>query len=172
MTTPATATARVAADFTEPGSTAGPDFETDDSPATTPKATPRVLYFYCAENRVEDDPDGGLVLFQPVRGQHPEQLEQLQDFRLALVFKQDAPMREYPVTREEKQRMFYELTLRPVTEAELPPDPRAPRPPSAFDILAQARDAAAREGRTELAAALDRQLADGVAASPSPSVSA
>lgn len=133
---------------------------------TSATTAPRVLFFRCAENRVEDDHDGGLVLFQPVRGQIPEQLEQLQDFRLALSFKHDEPMRAYPVTRDEKNSRFYRMTLEEVTEAELPPGPDKPRLPSAFEILAQARAAAEREGNTALVTALDRQLADGVAVPP------
>jgi hypothetical protein len=130
---------------------------------STVRAPKREVYVYCAENQVEDEYDGGRVLFAPVRGQPNDDIA---DGRLALSFKHDEPMRDYPVTREEKRKRFFRITVEEVDEADLPPDPNAPKPPSAFDMLARAREAALREGKTELAAELAQRLAEGVAIPP------
>lgn len=133
----------------------------EPGPSAVPaRARPRVIYMRCTENRVEDDYDGGLVLFLPVAGQPTDELV---DGRLVLSFKHDEPMHEYPVTRDEKQRRVYRVTLEEVSLADVPPDPRAPKSPSAFELLTQARDAAARDGNQALAAQLTQQLGDGVA---------
>lgn len=120
----------------------------------------RTIYFRCTENDVEHDYDGGRVLLGAVQAQETNELA---GGNLVLVFNHDEPMREFPVSRADKQGKYYRVTVEEVTEADLPPDPTLPKPPSAFDMLVAARDAATREGNEELAASLTRQLSDGVA---------
>lgn len=81
---------------------------------------PRVVYMRCTENRVEDDYDGGIVLFQVIAGQPSDDYA---DGRLVLSFKHDTPMEAYPVTREEKQTRFFRVTLEEVPFSEVPPEP-------------------------------------------------
>lgn len=83
------------------------------------------LFMRCTENRVEDDYDGGLVLLQAVRGQRAEIAPDVIDSRLVLSAAHDAFMRQFPVTREEKQGRFFKITCEEVTADELPPDPSA-----------------------------------------------
>jgi hypothetical protein len=84
------------------------------------KSEPRVVFMRCTENGVENDSDGGLVLFQHVQGQLTDDLI---DSRLALSFALDAPMYDYPVTRVEKQARCFKLTIEEIPIEALPPKP-------------------------------------------------
>jgi hypothetical protein len=110
----------------------------------------------CTENRVEDDYDGGLVLFQVIAGQ---QSDDYADGRLAISFNHDTPMEAYPRTREEKQSRFFRVTLEEIPYSEVPPDPKAPKLPSAKELMEQALAAARRDGDTALAEELHTKLA-------------
>jgi hypothetical protein len=114
-------------------------------------APPLVIYMQCKENAVENDYEGGLLLFTAVRAGTADKLV---DARVVLSCKEDALMRDYPVTREEKQGRFFRVTVEEVPLADLPPDPDAPKVPSSAELLQQAHAAAIREGNTELAAAI------------------
>lgn len=110
----------------------------------------------CTENRVEDDYDGGLVLFQVIAGQ---QSDDYADGRLALSFTHDTAMEAYPMTREDKQSRFFRVTLEEVPFSQVPPDPRAPKLASARELMEQALAAAVRDGDTALADELRAQIA-------------
>jgi hypothetical protein len=116
----------------------------------------------CTENRVEDDYDGGPVIFQVIAGQ---QSDEYADGRLVLSFIHDTPMEAYPRTREEKQERFFKITLEEIAYSEVPPDPKAPKLPSAREFMEQALAAARRDGDTALAEELHAKLAP-----PSPPV--
>lgn len=84
------------------------------------------LFMRCTENRVEDDYDGGLVLLQGIKGQTPDIAASVLDARLVLSAAHDDFMRQFPVTREEKQDRYFRITVEEVAFADVPRDPNAP----------------------------------------------
>jgi len=118
----------------------------------------------CTQNDVENDYDGGVVLLQQIQGQPTDDVI---DGRVAMSCRHDSFMYNYPVTREDKQQRFFKVTIEEIPEGEVPPDPRAPKAPSAFDLLIQARDAALSAGNTALADQLTASINSGVAVAPS-----
>lgn len=93
---------------------------------STGLAGPLELYMTCTENRVEDNYEGGLVLLQGVRHAVPAVAGQLADSRLVLSAVHDEFMRQFPVTRDEKQARYFRITVEEVAVEDLPPDPDAP----------------------------------------------
>lgn len=83
------------------------------------------LFMRCTENRVEDDYDGGLVLLQAIKGQRPEIAPDILDSRLVLSAAHDPFMRQFPVTRDEKQARHFKITIEEVPVSDVPADPNA-----------------------------------------------
>lgn len=148
------------------------DEDTPEAPSPSPKLT---LFMLLTENDVASRGDGGKLLFQEIlRGQN---VGYVQDGNRADAPKRsvvvasnfvisaaaDSFMLQYPWKgKRGKADRPYRLTLEECSWDDVPPDPAAPKPvppPSARELLAQALDAARREGDTTLAGELQTKLA-------------
>jgi hypothetical protein len=91
--------------------------------------TPTItVYLRCTENDVENDYEGGRIVLKPVRGQ---MIRGLIDGAVVLSMDSDAFLRQFPVTRDEKQQRAYRVTIEEIEMADLPPDPDAKPAPAA-----------------------------------------
>jgi hypothetical protein len=80
------------------------------------------LYMRVLENNVENDYEGGIVHLMGVRC---SAMLDFADARMTLSYNKDEPMRQFPVTREEKQKRHFKITIEEVDICDVPPDTAA-----------------------------------------------
>ncbi len=89
-------------------------------------SAPLVIYTRCTENDVENDYEGGRIIFTKIAGQTPDVHANVLGCNVVISAANDPFMRQYPVTRDEKQTRFFKVTLEEIALADVPPDPNAP----------------------------------------------